>query len=487
MATFITEDFLLTNRPAVELYHQFAEPQPIIDYHCHVPAQEIAEDRRFANMTQIWLAGDHYKWRAMRAAGVPELLITGDASDWEKFHAWSEVVPKTIRNPLYHWTHMELKRPLGISDLLLNEATAKSVWNRCNRLLADQNFSARGIIRQMHVKAICTTDDPADSLEHHAAIRADSACPVVVAPAFRADNALKIEGGSCFTAYLRRLEQASNKSIGSFQQFIDVLAARHEYFHGLGCRLSDYGLETVFAEDYTEREVESIFQSAISGKTVDTASVLKFRSAVLWELCLLNSTRGWVQQFHLGALRNVNPRAFRELGPDTGFDTMGRFDIVGPLAKLLGKLENRGALAKTIIYNSNPADNEVIASLTNSFQDGLLPGKIQYGSAWWFMDQKDGIERQLNALSNMGLISQFIGMLTDSRSLLSYSRHDYFRRVLCSLLGSDMENGLLPNDFELIGDMVEKICYGNALEYFDFVNSESLSAEATLAAPTSKT
>ncbi len=469
MATFITEDFLLTNRTAVELYHQFAEPQPIIDYHCHVPAQEIAEDRRFANMTQIWLAGDHYKWRAMRAAGVPESLITGGASDWEKFLAWAETVPRTLRNPLYHWTHMELKRPFGISDVLLSGATAKEVWDRCNSRLAEAEFSARGIIRQMNVEALCTTDDPVDSLEHHARIRSDTGFTVKVLPAFRADKALNIQGGEAFAYYLRDLEGAANQCIGSFKDLIEALASRHQYFHEQGCRLSDYGLETVYADDYTEREVESVFQKAISGKSViDDAAASKFKSAVLRELCLLNSARGWVQQFHLGALRNVNPRAYRELGPDTGFDTMGRFNIVDSLAKLLGKLEDCCALAKTIIYNSNPADNDVIATLIGSFQDGKIAGKVQYGCAWWFMDQKDGIERQLNALSNMGLLSEFVGMLTDSRSLLSYPRHEYFRRVLCNLLGSEMELGLIPDDLDLIGGIVEKICCGNARQYFGF-------------------
>ena len=468
MSEFIHKDFLLSNKTAVELYHRFAELKPIIDYHCHIPVQDIAEDRHFANLTEIWLAGDHYKWRAMRAAGVPEFKITGGASDWEKFLAWAETVPRTIRNPLYHWTHMELKRPFGISGVLLSGATARYIWEHCNEKLATPDFSARGIIRQMKVELVCTTDDPADTLEHHRRLSQDASFQVRVLPAFRADKAMNIEGGSAFTVYLERLGEAAGISINSFVRLLDALRARHDFFHAHGCRLSDHGLETVYADDYTEKEVESIFERALSGKPVDAASAAKYKSALLFELCRMDHAKGWVQQFHLGALRNVNPRAFRELGPDTGFDAMGEFAVVQPLARLLGKLEDCGALAKTIVYNINPADTEPLVTLIGCFQDGVTAGKMQYGAAWWFLDQKEGIERQLNALSNMGLLSQFVGMLTDSRSLLSYSRHEYFRRVLCNLLGAEMEAGLIPNDLELIGGMVEDICYRNARRYFGF-------------------
>ncbi len=478
MAEFINDDFLLTNKTAVQLYRRFAEPQPIIDYHCHIPVEDIAGDRRFANLTEIWLAGDHYKWRAMRAAGVPEFKITGRATDWEKFLAWAETVPKTIRNPLYHWTHMELKRPFGISGVLLSGSTARYVWDCCNEKLAAPEFSARGIIRQMRVELVCTTDDPADTLEHHRRLSQDASFQVRVSPAFRADKAMNIEDGPAFAAYLERLGEAAGISINSFQRLLEALSARHDFFHAHGCRLSDHGLETAYADDYMEAEIESIFECALSGKPVDAAAAAKYKSALLFELCRLDHSKGWVQQFHLGALRNVNPRAYRELGPDTGYDAMGDFGIVRPLARLLGRLEDCGSLAKTIVYNVNPADTEPLATLTGCFQDGTVPGKIQYGAAWWFLDQKDGIERQLNALSNMGLLSQFVGMLTDSRSLLSYSRHEYFRRLLCNLLGAEMEAGLIPNDLELVGGMVEDICYRNARRYFGFFDDPPARPEA---------
>lgn len=465
---FITENFLLSNDIAIELYNRFAKDQPIIDYHCHVPPKEIAEDRKFENMTKIWLAGDHYKWRAMRANGVSERLITGDASDWEKFLAWAKTVPKTLRNPLYHWTHMELKRPFGISDILLNEKTAKEVWDRCNALLAKKEFSTRGIIKQMNVELVCTTDDPIDTLEYHQQIKNDKSFSVRVLPAFRADMAMNIERGKSFIAYLEKLGASVNFEINSYQKLIEALKVRHTYFHSQGCRLSDHGIETPYAEDYTDQEIQKIFKDALSGKPIDPMSVLKFKSAVLFELCLMDHSAGWVQQFHLGAMRNTNPMMYRILGPDTGYDSIGDFPIAQPLARLLGKLADRNALTKTILYNLNPADNEILATMIGNFQDGITQGKMQYGSAWWFLDQKDGIEKQLNALSNMGLLSQFVGMLTDSRSFLSYPRHDYFRRILCNILGDEMKKGLIPNDIELVGNMVSDICYNNAKRYFNF-------------------
>ena len=467
---FITEDFLLQNPTAVELYRRFAADQPIIDYHCHLPVAEIALDRRFENLTAIWLAGDHYKWRAMRASGVPERLITGDATDWEKFLAWAETVPKTLRNPLYHWTHMELKRPFGIADVLLDAKTAKGVWERANELLAQKEFSARGILTRMNVEVVCTTDDPADTLEHHRRLRADASFPVRVLPAFRADLAMAIERGSSFTAYIARLGAAADVHIASYRDLLEALSKRHAFFHQEGCRLSDHGLETIHAEEFTEREADAALMRALSGRAVDPAAAGKFKSALLWELACMDHASGWVQQFHLGAMRNVNPRMFRSLGPDTGYDSIGDHAIAGPLARFLGALDERGSLAKTIIYNLNPADNELVAALSGSFQDGSAPGKIQYGSAWWFLDQKEGIERQMNALSNMGLLGRFVGMLTDSRSFLSYPRHEYFRRILSNVLGREIEEGLLPRDLDLVGGMVADISHHNARGYFDFFN-----------------
>ena len=467
---FITENFLLMNDTAVELYHRYAKDQPIIDYHCHLSPKEIAENRRFENMSQIWLAGDHYKWRAMRTCGVPEKFITGGASDWEKFQAWAETVPKTLRNPLYHWTHMELKRPFGITDVLLDGSTAKGIWDRCNAKLAEQEFTTRGILKQMNVHVVCTTDDPVDNLSYHQQLKADSSFPVRVLPAFRADMAMNIERGPAFLSYVEKLGASADVHITSYKQLLDALHKRHAYFHSQRCRLSDHGLENVYIEAYTEKEIEKIFSRALSGAPLDAASVLKFKSALLFELCLMDHESGWVQQFHLGALRNTNPRMYRELGPDTGYDSIGDFGIAQPLVKLFALLEDRDALAKTIIYNLNPADHEIVGTLIGNFQDGRTPGKIQHGSAWWFLDQKDGIERQLNSLSNMGILSRFVGMLTDSRSFLSYPRHEYFRRILCNILGEEIEKGLVPNDIALVGGMVKDICYNNARLYFDFFN-----------------
>jgi glucuronate isomerase len=465
---FITDDFLLSTKTAKDLFQRYAKEQPIIDYHCHLSPKEIAENRQFENLTQIWLYGDHYKWRAMRTNGIPERFITGDASDWDKFLAWARTVPKTLRNPLYHWTHMELKRPFGVSDILLNESTAKSIWDRCNTQLATPEFTTRGILQQMNVKLVCTTDDPIDSLEYHRTLKADSSFNVKILPAFRADKAMNIDQGSAFTSYVTKLGLAADIEINSYKKFLDALKKRHAFFHSEGCRLSDHGLETAYAQNYTEKEIETIFEGALVGKGLDQTSILKFKSAVLMELCLMDHAAGWVQQFHLGAMRNNNPRALRTLGPDTGYDSIGDYSIAQPLAKLLGKLEDRNALTKTIIYNLNPADNEIMATMIGNYQDGTAPGKIQYGSAWWFLDQKDGIERHLNALSNMGLLSQFVGMLTDSRSFLSYPRHEYFRRLLCNLLGNEMEQGLIPNDTEMVGAMISDICYQNASRYFNF-------------------
>ncbi|RCK71589.1 MAG: Uronate isomerase [Ignavibacteriae bacterium] len=465
---FITENFLLNNNTAIELYNRFAKDKPIIDYHCHLPPELIANNYQFKNITEVWLAGDHYKWRAMRTAGIDEKYITGNATDWQKFQKWASVVPKTIRNPLYHWTHMELKKPFGISDVLLNEKTARYIWDVCNEKLKQKDFTARGLIEKANVEVVCTTDDPVDELEFHKILKKDKNFKVKVIPAFRADKALNIERGEEFLNYLKKLSKAANVEINSFQQFIRAIEKRHRYFHKMGCRLSDHGLETVYVENYTEKEIEQIFSAALKRKVLDFASISKFKSAVLYELCRMDAEKGWVQQFHLGALRNTNPKMYKKLGPDTGYDSIGEFPIAQPLIKLFARLDSKNLLAKTIIYNLNPAQNEVVATLIGNFQDGKIAGKIQFGSAWWFLDQKDGIEKQINSLSNMGLLSQFVGMLTDSRSFLSYSRHEYFRRILCNVLGEEMEKGLIPNDITLVGQIIEDVCYNNARHYFDF-------------------
>jgi len=465
---FITENFLLHNETAVALYHTYAKDQPIIDYHCHLSPKEIAENKKFENLTQIWLYGDHYKWRAMRASGVDEKFITGDASDWEKFLSWAETVPKTLRNPLYHWTHMELKRPFGISDKFLNKDTAKEIWETCKTKLAQEEFSVRGIMQHMNVRLVCTTDDPVDSLEHHQSIRANTSFKISVLPALRPDKGMAIENGAAFRDWVRKLAEASGGAVNNFSDYLTAIRRRHDFFHAQGCCLSDHGIETAYAEDYTETGIKNIFSKALAGKSLDQSEILKFKSAMLYEFGIMDHEKGWTQQYHIGALRNINSRMFRTLGPDTGFDSIGDFEIARPLAKLLSRLNDENKLAKTILYNVNPRDNELMAAMIGNFQDGSAPGKMQYGSAWWFLDQKNGIEKQIEALSNMALLSRFIGMLTDSRSFLSYPRHDYFRRVLCNILGNEMEKGLIPNDMALVGSMVADICFNNANEYFGF-------------------
>jgi len=465
----ITENFLLQNDRAVALYHQYARDMPILDYHCHLPPQQIADDHRFANLAQIWLYGDHYKWRAMRSAGVDERYCTGEASDWEKFQKWAETVPQTLRNPLYHWTHLELKRPFGISDRLLCPATAKGIWDECNAKLARPEFSCRGIMRQMNVVLVCTTDDPVDNLEHHAAIARDKSFPIRVLPAFRPDRAMSVEVPATFNAYVDRLSAASGIEVGdNFGTFLESLRQRHDFFHGRGCRLSDHGLETAYAEDFSRADLESMFYRLRRGTELGPPEIARFKSALLYEFALWDHEKGWTQQFHFGALRNNNTRMFLRIGPDMGFDSIGDWPLAQPLARFLDRLDREDRLAKTILYNLNPAQNEVLAAMIGNFQDGRVPGKMQYGSGWWFLDQKDGMERQLTALSNLGLLSRFVGMLTDSRSFLSYTRHEYFRRILCNLLGTEMQQGLLPDDLDLVGAMVRDVCYHNARRYFGF-------------------
>jgi glucuronate isomerase len=466
---FITENFLLQTDEAVELYHRFARDLPILDYHCHLPPRQVAEDQRFQNLTEIWLAGDHYKWRAMRTAGVAERFCTGDASDWEKFRKWAETVPKTLGNPLYHWTHLELRRPFGIADRLLGPETARGIWDECNALLTRPDFSCRGIMRQMKVVLVCTTDDPTDTLECHAALAADRSFGIHVLPAFRPDKALAVDAPPAFNSWVDRLAAVSGIEVGDhFSKFLEALRQRHDHFHALGCRLSDHGLETVEAEEYSAAELPELFARVRRGGGLSPAEVARFRSAMLYELALWDHGRGWTQQFHLAALRNNNTRRLRELGPDTGFDSIGDWPLARSLARFLDRLDGNHRLARTILYNLNPAQNEVLAAMLGNFQDGSTPGKMQLGSAWWFLDQKDGMERQLAALANLGLLSTFVGMLTDSRSFLSYTRHEYFRRILCNFLGSQIHDGLLPRELPLVGALVQDICYRNAVRYFNF-------------------
>ncbi|TNF43369.1 MAG: glucuronate isomerase [Bacteroidetes bacterium] len=466
MKKFMDKDFLLHTETAKELYHNHAAKMPIFDYHCHINPKQIADDVRFENITQIWLYGDHYKWRAMRTNGVDEKYCTGNASDWEKFEKWAETVPYTLRNPLFHWTHLELKKFFGI-EKVLSPATAKEIWDECNAKLQLPEYSVRGIIRMANVHTICTTDDPVDSLEYHRQIK-ESGFEVHVLPAWRPDKAMAVENVKSFNEYLDKLAYAANMNISSFADLMTALDNRHQFFHDNGCRLSDHGLETAIAEDYTNSEIELIFSKIRGGADLSQAEILKFKSVMLYEFGIMDHSRGWAQQFHIGALRNNSTRLFNQLGPDVGLDSIGDFEIARPLSKLLDRLDMNNKLAKTVLYNLNPRDNELMGTMIGNFQDGSVPGKMQFGSGWWFLDQKDGMEKQINALSNLGLLSRFVGMLTDSRSFLSYTRHEYFRRTLCNILGNDVENGEIPKDMELLGNMVENICFNNARNYFNF-------------------
>jgi len=466
MKSFLSENFLLQTESAERLYHEFAADMPIFDYHCHLPVADIADNRKFDNLTAIWLNGDHYKWRAMRTNGIDEFYITGDASDPDKFRAWAATVPKTLRNPLYHWTHLELKRYFGIRDTLLSPETADEIYTRCSGMLRTDAFSTRALLEKMRVKLVCTTDDPLDSLEYHRLLKNDASFDIKVLPAFRPDAAMAVENPAVFNQWVDRLAELAGSDIAGYRQFIELLHRRHDFFHDNGCRLSDHGLEEPGAEPCTEAEAATIFEKVRGGRMLSKPEILAFKSAMLVEFAIMDHDRGWTQQFHLGALRNTNSRVFRSLGPDTGYDTIGDFPMAGSLARFLDRLESRDKLTRTILYILNPRDNEMIAAMIGNFQNGRIPGKIQFGSAWWFNDQKDGMERQLGALSNMGLVSRFVGMLTDSRSFLSYPRHEYFRRVLCNLFGNDIENGELPADFDLIGETIRDICYRNAVNYF---------------------
>ncbi len=464
MRKFMGEDFLLSNPVAVELYHSYAATMPIIDYHNHLPPQDMAEDRMVDNITQVWLNGDHYKWRAMRANGVPEKYITGNATDYEKFEKWAQTVPFTIRNPLYHWTHLELKRYFNVEELL-DGHTAAGIYEKATSLLQQKEYSTRSLLERMNVRVTCTTDDPVDDLRYHEKIASDG-WKVKVFPAFRPDKAMNVDDPVTFNKYLTDLEKAADVSITQYQDYMSALRKRHDYFSAKGCQVSDHGLEQIYAEDYTETEIAAIFSKIRSGATLTTVENHKFKSAMLVVFAEWDHEKGWVQQYHVGALRNNNTRKLQSLGPDTGWDSIGDFSQSRSLARFLDRLDRNDRLTKTIIYNLNPADNEVFASMIGNFNDGSVAGKVQWGSAWWFLDQKDGMTKQLNALSNMGLLSKFIGMLTDSRSFLSFPRHEYFRRILCQLLGTEVENGELPHDLPWIGKIVQDICFNNANTYF---------------------
>ena len=466
MKNFLDKDFLLETKTAELLYHEYAAPLPVIDYHCHLPPAQIAGDINFDTITGVWLLGDHYKWRAMRASGVDEAYITGKKSDWEKFAQWAATVPYTLRNPLYHWTHLELRRYFDIGQLL-SPSTAKAIYDECNEKLQLPAYSTRSLIKNMNVEVVCTTDDPLDDLSHHQKIKKD-AYEVKVLPAFRPDKAMAADDVKILNAYIGRLEEITGTVIGDFNTYLDALKSRHDYFAANGCSLSDHGIEHLYSENYTELEIKIIFRKIRAEQALSADEMVKFKSAMLYNFSVWDHEKGWVQQFHLGALRNNNTRALNEAGPDTGYDSIGDFQQGKSLSKFLNRLESENKLTKTIIYNLNPADNELIATMAGNYNDGLVAGKMQFGSAWWFLDQKDGMTRQLNALSNMGLLSRMVGMLTDSRSFLSYPRHEYFRRLLCNLFANDIENGELPDDIPWTGKIIQDICYYNAKNYFDF-------------------
>jgi glucuronate isomerase len=466
MKKFLDENFLLKTKTAQRLYHEYAKDMPIIDYHCHLPPQQIADDIQFENITQIWLYGDHYKWRAMRINGVDESYCTGNKSDWEKFKKWAETVPYTLRNPLYHWTHLELQRYFDVQDIL-NSDTAKKIYESCNAKLQTPAYSVRSLLRKMNIKLVCTTDDPVDTLEYHLKIKEDG-FEIPILPAFRPDSAMDVSNPEIFIAYTKKLEAITNIAISSFDDFLYALQNRHDFFASMGCSVSDHGLEEICADDFTGSEIDAIFNKVHGGKRLNETEQLKFKSAMLIHFAEWDWEKGWVQQFHIGALRNNNSRMTQTLGANTGWDSIGDFSHGRSLAKFLDKLDSNNKLAKTILYNLNPADNELMATMAGNFNDSSSAGKIQWGSAWWFLDQKDGMIEQMNTLSNMGLLSRFIGMLTDSRSFLSYPRHEYFRRILCDLFGDEIENGELPNDLNWIGKIVQDICFNNNRNYFNW-------------------
>ncbi|MDD4102377.1 MAG: glucuronate isomerase [Kiritimatiellae bacterium] len=466
MKTFIHDDFLLSNDAARELYHNHAAMMPIIDYHCHLPPAEVADDKRWENISRIWLGGDHYKWRAMRSNGVDERFITGNAPDREKFQKLAETMPYLLRNPMFDWSHLELARFFGVFELL-TPATADKIWQITSERLSEPGFSARGLMERSNVKLVCTTDDPCDTLEHHAAVKA-SGFAVKVLPTWRPDKALAIDRPEFWNAWLDRLEKAAGMPVKSWDDLLSALQKRHDFFAQNDCRLSDYGVETVYAAQYTEAEVRSVFSRVRGGGTVTPQDAELFRSAFLFEAMAMDARAGWSAQIHYGALRNNNTRMFQALGPDTGFDSIGDWHAAQPMSRLFDRLEHADALPRTVIYTLNPRDNEMIATMLGNFQRGPEAGRMQFGSGWWFNDQRDGMLRQMEALSQLGLLSRFVGMLTDSRSFLSYTRHEYFRRILCDMLGRDTEAGRIPADLKWTGEIVKDICYRNAVRYFGF-------------------
>ena len=465
MKPFIPENFLLGNKTAEKLYHKYSENKPIIDFHCHLSPVMIEQDHQFANLTRAWLEGDHYKWRAMRSNGINEIFCTGNASDIEKFKKWAETVPATAGNPLYHWTHLELLRYFNISELL-SPSTAESIYERASKLLQTKEFSTRSIIRNMKAEVVCTTDDPADTLEHH--LKLKDTFEIKVLPTFRPDNVIKTENPEKFMAYLNRLELVCGIEIRNFDTLVGALDKRHTFFHDMGCRLSDHGLDRFYYSLFTAQEINSIFKKLIKGEIISSEEAEKYKTAVMLELCRLNHKRGWTQQFHVGALRNSNSRMFRQMGPDTGWDSIGAIQDPLKMSKFLSELDNNEQLAKTILYNLNPADNEMMITMAGNFNDGSYAMKVQYGAAWWFLDQKIGMEKHLKDLAAFGLLRRFIGMVTDSRSFLSYPRHEYFRRIVCNYVGEEVEKGLIPDEEEILKPIIEGISYRNAKEYFGF-------------------
>jgi glucuronate isomerase len=465
LKSFINDDFLLGNKTAENLYHKYAENQPIIDFHCHLSPSMISGDRSFLNLTRAWLEGDHYKWRAMRTNGIAESYCTGNASDTDKFRKWAETVPNTIGNPLYHWTHLELARYFGIFELL-SPATADKIFDQASCKLQNGNLSIRSMIRRMKVKVICTTDDPCDSLEHHLSLK--DSFEVKILPTFRPDNLIKIENPEIFAEYIIKLELASGIEIKNFDSLIEAVDSRHSFFHETGGRLSDHGLERFYFAEYNASEIDKILKKLLKGETISDEEAEKYRTAVMTELCRMNHKRGWTQQFHVGAIRNNNERMFRHLGPDTGWDSIGKSQDPVKISKFLSSLDVTGQLTRTLLYNLNPSDNEMMITMAGNFNDGSFPAKVQYGAAWWFLDQKSGMEKHLRDLSALGLLRRFAGMVTDSRSFLSFPRHEYFRRILCNYIGEEVEKGLIPNDDDLLQPLIEGISYKNAGEYFGF-------------------
>ena len=467
MRNFIHDHFLLHSDTAKTLYHNHAEALPIIDYHCHLDPKMIADNYQFADLTEIWLGGDHYKWRAMRANGVPEDYITGKRPSFEKFAKWAETMPYALRNPLYHWTHLELKRVFGI-DLLLNPANAREIYDHCTAQLQTDNFKVRAIMERMKVEVVCTTDDPADSLEHHTSI-AKSGFSCKVLPTWRPDKAMAVENAEAYNAYLSLLEKRAEREIRSYSALISALEQRHDFFASVGCKISDHGLDTFYGEDFSQSEMSAIFNKVRSGETLSAHEVAIFKSGMLYEFARMDNEKGWAQQFHFGAIRNNNTRMFNQIGPDTGFDAIADVSVAVPLNRFLDRLNSDGILTKTVLYNLNPRDNELLVTNAYNFNDGTVPGKMQFGSGWWFLDQKVGMENQLNTLSMLGLLSRFVGMLTDSRSFITYPRHEYFRRILCNMLATDIDRGEMPaQELPFIKQMVENISYYNAKNYFGF-------------------